>query len=89
MIYNLKALVASDFHSSWKSLAKLLALSPLFIARGTETIAVEEADGSYRLHGYKWFSSATDADMTFTLARIVDAQGKTVQVVTKHYDQFM
>jgi hypothetical protein len=31
-------------------------------------------DGSYNLHGYKWFSSATDSDMALTLARVVDAQ---------------
>ena len=52
----------------------------LLAARGTETVAVEEADGTYRLYGYKWFSSATDADMTFTLARVVDRQGNTVEV---------
>ncbi|KAL8615297.1 hypothetical protein ACOMHN_040287 [Nucella lapillus] len=50
------------------------------VARGTETVAVEQTDGSYRLYGYKWFSSATDADMTFTLARVVDKQGHTVEV---------
>ncbi|KAL8559901.1 hypothetical protein ACOMHN_016947 [Nucella lapillus] len=49
------------------------------VARGTETVAVEQTDGSYRLYGYKWFSSATDADMTFTLARVVDKQGHTVE----------
>ncbi|XP_052803638.1 acyl-CoA dehydrogenase family member 11-like [Mya arenaria] len=49
------------------------------VANGTETVAVEQADGSYRLYGYKWFSSATDADMTFTLARVVDKHGQTVQ----------
>jgi hypothetical protein len=26
----------------------------------------------YKLYGYKWFSSATDSDMTITLARILD-----------------
>ena len=49
-------------------------------ASGTETLAVEQADGTFRLHGYKWFSSATDANMTFTLARIVDRNGQVVQV---------
>ncbi|KAK7087897.1 acyl-CoA dehydrogenase family member 11-like [Littorina saxatilis] len=49
------------------------------VARGTETVAVEEGDGTYRLYGYKWFSSATDADMTFTLARVVDKDGNTVE----------
>ncbi|XP_076452464.1 acyl-CoA dehydrogenase family member 11-like [Babylonia areolata] len=49
------------------------------VAGGTETLAVEQTDGSYRLYGYKWFSSATDADMTFTLARVVDRHGNTVE----------
>lgn len=48
------------------------------VARGTETLAVAQPDGSYKLYGYKWFSSATDSDMTLTLARIVDEDGKTV-----------
>ena len=38
------------------------------------------ADGSYTLHGYKWFSSATDADMTFTLARVIGQDGTVIQV---------
>jgi len=39
------------------------------VANGTETVAVEQADSTYKLYGYKWFSSATDADVTVTLAR--------------------
>ena len=34
----------------------------------------------YHLHGYKWFSSATDADMAFTLARIQDNDGMVTEV---------
>ena len=34
----------------------------------------------YRLHGYKWFSSATDADMAFTLARIQHNDGMVTEV---------
>ncbi|ESO97931.1 hypothetical protein LOTGIDRAFT_228445 [Lottia gigantea] len=45
------------------------------VARGTETLAQLQPDGSYTLHGYKWFSSATDADMAFTLARPLDKDG--------------
>ena len=49
-------------------------------ADGTDTVALgPEADGSYRLHGYKWFSSATDAELAFTLARLQDKDG----VITK------
>ncbi|KAE8292237.1 Acyl-CoA dehydrogenase family member 11 [Larimichthys crocea] len=47
------------------------------VARGTETVAVPQTDGSYKLHGFKWFTSATDADMTLTLARIQDRTGAT------------
>ncbi|XP_071848390.1 acyl-CoA dehydrogenase family member 11-like isoform X2 [Apostichopus japonicus] len=49
------------------------------VANGTETLAFPQPDGSYKLHGYKWFSSATDSDMTLTLARIVDPIGHYVQ----------
>jgi len=48
------------------------------VALGTETVAVHEEGDTYRLYGYKWFSSATDSNMALTLARIVDSQGNTV-----------
>ena len=37
----------------------------------TETVALLDGGGGWRLHGYKWFSSATDSDMALTLARVV------------------
>ena len=46
------------------------------VGSGCETVAVPQADGSFRLFGYKWFSSATDSDMAMTLARIVDDEGR-------------
>lgn len=49
------------------------------VASGTETIAVPQADGSYHLYGYKSFTSATDSNMSFTLARIADKSGSTIQ----------
>lgn len=49
-------------------------------ASGTETVAVPQTDGSYKLHGFKWFTSATDADMTLTLARVQDRTGATTPV---------
>ena len=53
----------------------------IFVANGTETIAVPQGDGStYRLFGYKWFSSATDADITLTLARVQNPDGTTQPV---------
>ncbi|XP_074869272.1 acyl-CoA dehydrogenase family member 11-like [Carettochelys insculpta] len=45
------------------------------VASGTESVAREQPDGTYCLSGFKWFTSATDSDMTLTLARIMDAQG--------------
>lgn len=55
-------------------------LSCISSARGTETVAVPQTDGSYRLHGFKWFTSATDADVTLTLARVQDRGGATTPV---------
>ena len=51
-----------------------------FKADGTETYAYPQSDGSYSLHGYKWFSSATDSDMSLALARTVNQDGSTVKV---------
>lgn len=50
------------------------------VASGTETLAypMDSEGRMYRLHGYKWFSSATDSDMTITLARICDQQNKVI-----------
>lgn len=45
------------------------------VGSGTETIAIPDENGTYNLHGYKWFSSATDADMALTLARIASPDG--------------
>ena len=42
------------------------------VAQGTETIARRLPDGTYALYGYKWFTSATEADIALTLARIGD-----------------
>ncbi|KAK7073151.1 hypothetical protein SK128_011368 [Halocaridina rubra] len=41
------------------------------VSGGTETVALDQHDGSHFLYGYKWFSSATDSDMTLTLASII------------------
>ena len=35
----------------------------------SETVAMQEADGSYRLWGRKWFTSATTSQMALTLGR--------------------
>lgn len=42
------------------------------VSAGTRTLAVQDEnsnDNTCYLYGYKWFSSATDADMTLALAR--------------------
>lgn len=51
------------------------------VAGGTETLAVADPnqENQYRLYGYKFFSSATDANVALTLARIVDpSSGKSI-----------
>lgn len=50
------------------------------MANGTETVAVRQEDGTYKLYGYKWFSSATDADISLSLARIMDDKDQTEEV---------
>ncbi|KAI6655826.1 hypothetical protein LOD99_1967 [Oopsacas minuta] len=40
------------------------------VSGGTETVAVKQIDESYKLYGQKWFTSAVDSEMAFTLARI-------------------
>ncbi|XP_009274633.1 PREDICTED: acyl-CoA dehydrogenase family member 11 isoform X2 [Aptenodytes forsteri] len=50
------------------------------VANGTETVARKQPDGTYRLYGFKWFTSAADSDVTLTLARVADAEGKVKQV---------
>jgi hypothetical protein len=55
-------------------------------ADGTETFAIsqsEENDRLYKLYGYKWFSSATDADMTITLARVCDQNNNVIRFTLK------
>mmetsp|Transcript_5056 Transcript_5056/g.12027 ORF Transcript_5056/g.12027 Transcript_5056/m.12027 type:complete len:670 (-) Transcript_5056:315-2324(-) len=51
------------------------------VANGTDTYAVAEASPNadavtHRLYGYKWFTSATDADMSIALARPIPASGE-------------
>lgn len=48
------------------------------VAAGTSTVAVHDRGDQYLLYGHKWFSSATDSDMSLTLARIADPEGNTI-----------
>ncbi|XP_009708673.1 PREDICTED: uncharacterized protein LOC104169454, partial [Cariama cristata] len=49
------------------------------VANSTETVARKQPDGTYRLYGFKWFTSAADSDVTLTLARVADAEGQVRQ----------
>eukprot|EP00919_Chromeraceae_sp_WS-2016_P024515 GHVR01057979.1.p1 GENE.GHVR01057979.1~~GHVR01057979.1.p1 ORF type:complete len:140 (-),score=7.28 GHVR01057979.1:105-524(-) len=50
----------------------------------TETIAVKEPNQEfYRLYGYKWFTSATDSQMTLGLAKILPYGVDPTQSVLK------
>lgn len=48
------------------------------IANGTETVALPDGR-NFKLYGLKWFSSATDANIALTLARISDDEGNVIQ----------
>jgi len=39
-----------------------------------------DANFLFHLFGYKWFTSATDADISVTLARIADTKGNVTEV---------
>ncbi|KAF3920022.1 hypothetical protein ABW21_db0203720 [Orbilia brochopaga] len=43
--------------------------------RNSETTAFPQPDGTYRVSGHKWFSSATDSQMTILLARTPTSAG--------------
>ncbi|NXW58574.1 ACD11 dehydrogenase, partial [Eurystomus gularis] len=49
------------------------------VANGTETVARKQPDGTYRLYGFKWFTSAADSDVALTLARVAAAEGQVQQ----------
>ena len=50
------------------------------VGGATDTIAVPRTDNheifTHNLHGYKWFTSATDSEMCLSLARNVDENGE-------------
>ncbi len=50
----------------------------------TQTIAelIDEKDNTYKLTGLKWFTSAIDSDITFTLAKIKNKNGETDKLPT-------
>jgi alkylation response protein AidB-like acyl-CoA dehydrogenase len=44
------------------------------VRNSTETVAVHRGGNEYFLTGLKWFTSAFDADISFTLAKIKDPE---------------
>uniref|UniRef100_A0A0K0FLL6 Acyl-CoA dehydrogenase n=1 Tax=Strongyloides venezuelensis TaxID=75913 RepID=A0A0K0FLL6_STRVS len=48
------------------------------VGGGCDTYAKDVGNGKYLLNGYKWFSSAIDADVCLTLARIIDKNGNVI-----------
>ena len=48
------------------------------VGSATDTVSVKQNDGTYKLYGFKWFTSAIDADMTFLLARTINQDRKKI-----------
>ncbi|KAK0398726.1 hypothetical protein QR680_002725 [Steinernema hermaphroditum] len=49
------------------------------VGGGCDTYATQVKGDKFTLNGYKWFSSAIDADMALTLARPVDGDGNVTK----------
>ena len=45
------------------------------VRASTQTIAEHVEGNIYKLYGLKWFTSAIDSDITFTLAKIKNKEG--------------
>lgn len=70
-------LVSTDADSFWTAGQWMTERSGGSDVSATATVAVPAADGSgYQLHGDKWFTSATTAQIALTLARITDGDGE-------------
>ena len=62
-------LTTRDFASAWTSGQWMTETTGGSDVSRTQTVARRGEDGSWRLHGTKWFSSATTSEMALTLAR--------------------
>jgi len=59
---------------------------PFILGASASTLAyVSDRERWYNLSGVKWFSSATDSDMAFTLARVVDDNKQFVEVFSHRF----
>lgn len=68
----------SEFYTSGQWMTELLGGSDVRASTETKALPVEGETNTYKLYGLKWFTSAIDADITFTLAKITDPITKKV-----------
>lgn len=52
------------------------------VREGTQTTAELIDNNSYKLNGLKWFTSAIDSDISFTLAKIKNKNGEIDKLPT-------
>ncbi|HYO61442.1 MAG TPA: acyl-CoA dehydrogenase family protein [Actinomycetota bacterium] len=62
-------LVSRDPETAWTSGQWMTETTGGSDVGGTETIARRDGDGTWRLYGTKWFTSATTSEIALTLAR--------------------
>lgn len=76
--WRLRSLDPATFYTSGQWFTEKKGGSDL--ARATETVAVPSTGdhGTHKLYGYKWFTSAVDADVTLTLASISDDKDRAM-----------
>lgn len=72
---NLTSTTPSSFWTSGQHMTERTGGSDV---GNSETLAYEQDDGTFRLHGYKFFTSATTSEMAIALARVVDRSGNSV-----------
>lgn len=62
-------LTTRDVVRAWTSGQWMTEMTGGSDVSGTATVARRDGDGTWRLHGTKWFTSATTSEMALTLAR--------------------
>lgn len=72
-----------EFITSGQWMTELLGGSD--VRASTETIGMHYKDNEYKLYGYKWFTSAIDAKVTFALAKISDPITNKVNCYVFYY----
>ncbi len=83
-------LTTRNFERAWTSGQWMTEMTGGSDLGRTQTTASREADGSWRLYGTKWFTSATTSEMALTLARPdgapAGARGLALFRVHRHLD---